>query len=319
MNAEPITNEGWTIHALNIHGTFFERRCQQVIARAKEWRIQSTNYPVEFPATGHGKASNLDIWAERYLAKYALQLLVECKKNNPEYVDWIFFPTSPHRPIKTTVRVLESKFVTLRTQGINPYIPFPRLQELRTDLMIADEARETKGDYQSRNRNDRQLTKTSNAAITEAANQIALATQAILYQEEQTLKKYFQRNPVNQPISLPFVFLPVIVTTANLFTCNFQDVDVDLNTGEIAFENVVLQSHPCLLYDYPVPHALQRDPEDMGMQYSRESLEEQARMSIIVVQSAFFPTLLARLSSFSVREDGVMSFSLNSGEATETM
>ena len=319
MSTRPTMNEDWTTHVLNIHGTFFERRCQQVIARAKEWRIQSTNYPVEFPATGHGKASNLDIWAERYLAKYALQLLVECKKNNPEYVDWIFFPTSPHRPIKTTVWVLESRFVTFRTQGNNPYIPFPHLQELRTDLVIADEARETKGNYLSRIKKDQQLTRTSNTAITEAATQIALATQAILYQEEQTLKKYFQRNPVNHPVSLPPVFLPVIVTTANLFTCDFQDVDVDLATGEIPFEKVVLQSHSCLLYDYPVPHALQRDPEEMGMQYSRESLEEQARMSIIVVQSASFPTLLARLSSFAVREDGVMSFSLNSGEATETM
>ncbi len=319
MNTEPITNKEWTIHALNIHGTFFERRCQQVIAQAKGWRIQSTNYPVEFPSTGHGKASNLDIWAEGYLAQHALQLLVECKKNNPEYVDWIFFPKSLHRPIKTTVRVLESRFVTFRTQGINPYIPFPRLQELLTDLVIADEARETRGDYQSRSRNDRQLTKTSNAAITDAATQIALATQAILYQEEQTLKKHFQRSPVNQPVRPPLVFLPVIVTTANLFTCDFQDVNVDLNTGEIAFENVELQSRPCLLYDYPVPHALQRDPEEMGTQYSREYLEEQARMSIIVVQSAFFPTLLARLSSFTLREDGVMSFSLKSGEATETM
>ena len=124
---------------------------------------------------------------------------------------------------------------------------------------------------------------------------------------------------MNQPVRPPPVFIPVIVTTANLFTCDFQDVDVDLNTGEIAFENVVLQSHPCLLYDYPVPHALQRDPEEMGTLYSRENLEEQARMSIIVVQSAFFPTLLARLSSFTVREDDVMSFSLKSGEATETM
>jgi hypothetical protein len=57
----------------------------------------------------------------------------------------------------------------------------------------------------------------------------------------------------------------------------------------------------------------------MGTQYSREYLEEQTRMSIIVVQSAFFPTLLARLSSFTVREDGAMSLSLKSGEATETM
>ncbi len=320
MNIEPTTNEEWTIHALNIHGTFFERRCQQVIAQAKGWRIQSTNYPVEFPATGHGKASNLDIWAEGHIAQHALQLLVECKKNNPEFVDWIFFPTSPHRPIKTTVRVLESRFVP-PTSPLDPYHydAFPLLRELLTDLVIADEARETREDYQSRNRNDRQLTKTSNTAITDAATQIALATQAILYQEEQTLKKYFQRSPVNQPIRPPPVFLPVIVTTANLFTCDFQDVDVDLNTGEIAFENVVLQSHPCLLYGYPVPHALQRDPEEMGTQYSRENLEEQARMSIIVVQSAFFPTLLARLSSFTVREDGVMSFSLKSGEATETM
>jgi hypothetical protein len=53
---------------------------------------------------------------------------------------------------------------------------------LEHHLTIADEARETKGDY-LRIRNQQDRTKTSNTAITDAATQIAIATQALLEQE----------------------------------------------------------------------------------------------------------------------------------------
>jgi len=42
------SNSDWTIHSLNIQGTFFERWCQNT-AKKSNWNVVSTNYPVEFP------------------------------------------------------------------------------------------------------------------------------------------------------------------------------------------------------------------------------------------------------------------------------
>src|SRR5207248_3223964 len=106
-------------------------------------------------------------------------LIIECKKNNPDFVKWIFFPKTSQGPqavispqIENSPRPDEAVGWTVRSS-------------LRTGLFVtelaADEARETRADYRSYQRNDK--TKTSNAAITDAAYQVALATQAIYYEE----------------------------------------------------------------------------------------------------------------------------------------
>src|SRR5215216_6045661 len=87
----PQTDEEWTIHSLNIHGTFFERWCQRAISESPSWRPAKTNVPVSFPLEG-GKESELDIQAEFNSSGLRVALLIECKKNNPDFVDWIFFP-----------------------------------------------------------------------------------------------------------------------------------------------------------------------------------------------------------------------------------
>lgn len=50
MVSDPINQEDWTVHALNIHGVFFERRCVEIVSGLAEWQVVSTNYPVEYPA-----------------------------------------------------------------------------------------------------------------------------------------------------------------------------------------------------------------------------------------------------------------------------
>src|SRR2546426_712907 len=80
----------------------------------------------------------------------------------------------------------------------------------------------------------RDFTKTSNAAITEAANQIALATQALLHQDKRNQDALATGRVYPMP-AWHHVFLPLVVTTANLWTCLFPAEKVDLVTGEIPF------------------------------------------------------------------------------------
>lgn len=84
----PQSDRDWTVHSLNIHGTFFERWCQHIVRASPPWSLTTTNFPVE--VQGHHSA--LDIRADHDSSMAKLILLIECKKNNPEFVDWIFFP-----------------------------------------------------------------------------------------------------------------------------------------------------------------------------------------------------------------------------------
>lgn len=77
MKHEPQTEDEWIVHALNIQGVLFERKCQQVVSQARGIELKSSNYPVEFPPQG-GKESSLDMWAELKHDRKLLNLLIEC-------------------------------------------------------------------------------------------------------------------------------------------------------------------------------------------------------------------------------------------------
>jgi len=103
MPTDPQTQREWVVRSINIHGIFFERWCQHMVEEAAGWSLDAVNYPVEFPPPNgpwRGKESAVDIRASRDIGDHRLCLLVECKKNNPEYVDWIFFQKPGKRSSK---------------------------------------------------------------------------------------------------------------------------------------------------------------------------------------------------------------------------
>jgi hypothetical protein len=171
---------------------------------------------------------------------------------------------------------------------------------MKHDLIVADEARETKGNYLLiKQRQDR--TKTSNTAITEAATQVAIASQSLIQQESQVIQQisaYNMKNSIKEtPPYYNLLCFPVIVTTANLYIYEFQEADIDLATGEIPFDKPKLTQRPYLFFNYPVPVPLQLPPVVTSIRHEDywEAFKKVSRMPIFVVQSASFPTFLERL------------------------
>ena len=171
------------------------------------------------------------------------------------------------------------------------------LAEKSLQVPFADEARETRGTYlQNRDGNK---TKTSNAAIQDAAYQIALATAAIWHEEAVVSNELAS---LTSPPIIPWrrqLLLPAIVTTAKLFICDFAPCDVDVSTGEIPFGKTTLTEKPYLIYEYAIPRHLQSRPSDLlePMNTGREDWFTNLR--IVVVQSKNFAQLLADLSSLA--------------------
>lgn len=304
MTDRPQTDHEWTVHSLNIHGIFFERWCRRIIRESGNWGLVSTNYPVAYKPLDSQwpwKESELDLRAihggyqGRSQSRRHLTLLIECKKSNPELIEWIFFGSEPRRL---------DYFPCIETQSaesqMNDCEIRVNLLQASLDLPIAYDARETRGSYQEyqnqRNKNKsnlREMTKTSNDAISKGTHQIALATQAIVA-EEVNLGQHFGRfNPEASMLLDKHVFLPIVVTTAKLFVCEFDDRDVDGSSGEIPFDKARLVPTPYIVYRMPLPPHLQRRPEPSvkeAIVYG--SHEVHARMDILIVHSAEFEKFL---------------------------
>jgi hypothetical protein len=294
IEIRPNSEDEWTIHAINIHGVFFERWCQKVIHESKEWVLKATNYPVEYPPPNgpiRGRESTLDIEATRDRDGVLLTLLIECKKNNPEFVNWVFFPK--YRSTASNPFVAREISKVLREPPAQGWAVAGGLNTHTVSLPVADEARETRGTYLESRRGN--LTKTSNAAISDAAHQVALATQAVAF--ESGYHSQVLGDQASQA-DLPWkrqLFLPMIVTTARLFTCDFDAGDVNSATGEISLAKAKLIEHGHLVYEYALPRQLQVQPADLAATLVNSSLVSFMRMHILVVHSGRFAEVLQSL------------------------
>lgn len=296
VNANPTSDTEWTVHSLNIQGTFFERWCQEKIKESR-WDIISTNYPVEFPPHNGpfvGEQSALDIYAQLKKTTILLTLLIECKKNNPEFIDWVFFPHSNKKRHKHFNGSLIQK---APTQDANKNWDTTGMisQMISLEWIPTSEAWETRGKYADYKRGDK--TRTSNTSITDAAHQVSLATRAI-FQKELNNTEVLSSKQVNmQPSPVHQIFIPTIVTTAKLLLCNFDVKDIDEKTGEIPFSKATFEEQPYLLYEYPLPVPFHSTPSDELGVLKTGDKDFGTRMDILVVNSSHLSEFLSKLDN----------------------
>lgn len=295
MTPNSQSHDDWTIHSINIHGVFFERWCQKVISDTNGWSVKSTNYPVEFPPPNgpiRGKESSLDIRVEKDFPDFRATFLIECKKNNPEFVNWIFFPKQL-TTTKDSFVISEIKNKP-RTSPKTGWEVDSSMLPLENGFTLADEARKTRGDYSQKD--DRSKTKTSNAAIQNAAYQIALAKQAIVF-EDLGLSRKLGTAPT--PPQMPWKkqwYFPLIVTSAHLFVCEFDAKDVNPLTGEIPYGKPTIEEVSQIVYEYSIPRHLQGSPKDIVAASNANLLDMFTKMHILVEHSGQFQKFLQDFS-----------------------
>lgn len=289
-SSEPKSDHECMLHALNIHGTFFESWCAHTLSRSKHWKLVDTKYPVEFPpTTGSRKTgqSELDVRGELKIYDTVVEPLIECKKNNPELSNWIFFKKREQSIPYFRYLYNERDQPTDRPQHHLTVKGLDRVQ-----LPISDDAREVRGDYQGYKKGDK--TKTANNSIWDASYQVTLAMQAIILEET--------RNFLNRPLgNMKKLFLPIILTTANLMLATYDRQNVNPLNGEIPWDKVELESRDYLIYEYSIPTHLQYNPYVLSQiggiihpsfNDSIRQSEQTVRSPIIIVQSGKFQEFL---------------------------
>lgn len=295
MTHLPSTQDEWTIHALNIHGVFFERRCVDAIVDTPNWKVLSTNYPVEYPPPNgpwRGKESSLDIWARRDDdPNVIIDIFIECKKANPEFVNWVFFPKLELQ--QPTPFVFAKATNTPNPAGVGAWTSQVAMQRGTTTLSISNDAREVRGDYVKNQSGNK--TKTSNAAIQEAAYQVALANRAIVHEETELLGKARSSSDHPAPPWHAKAYVPIIVTTANLFRVDFASSSTNLGSGEIGLNEATLVPIQSILYEYALPKHLQFSPAQPLEVLKSGNSDTFSRMHILVVHSEALSGLLLDL------------------------
>ncbi len=119
-----------------------------------------------------------------------------------------------------------------------------------------------------------------------------------MFEEEAFSRAYHSTAPKGPPPYEAQTFVPVVVTTANLFLCGFRPEDVNPNTGEIAIDKASIKPVSYIWFDYPLPRRLQAGPISQEMSIRDGAQEALTRMPILVVHSSSLREILKLLSDF---------------------
>lgn len=223
---------------LNAHGHVFQRRVWRAVREMREGQ-QANWVPVvyEFPVeTRDGRTTSIDLILRR--KGDAIFLIVECKRANPALSNWCFARgLKDHRE-----RVGYEQFGgTDNTFEIVP-LTSPRIFGVALECR-ADE----KGDPAGEGR----------GAIESAVTQVLRATHALIdtYLPSRLLQLW---SAESGGVKDSVVLLPVVVTTATLWTSEVELETADLVSGELESGSVAVVPKPWLFYRYHMTPALRQ-------------------------------------------------------------
>jgi hypothetical protein len=156
---------------------------------------------------------------------------------------------------------------------------------------VSDEARETRANYLEWKHSGNK-TKTSNAAIQDAAYQVSLAKQAVVYEDDDIWRRMGNSSSAAQLPCHKKLYCPAIVTTARLFVCEFDPREVDPTCGEIVPVKASIAECDEVVFEYTLPRHLQFKPSDVAGSCKEGVVDLFTRLHILVVQSRRFPAFL---------------------------
>lgn len=269
------------VKALEEHGFLFQKRClDEVRSLGGRYRVESEEYPVSI-----GPEHTVIDFVLRMLDTGRTYVVFECKRAHPDYVFWVFPASSltlaPRQQfLMTTVRHLvhAPRKAVVQTHechifgGDPPYFVDMGLEVSR--------AKPTKG----------KSGRTEN--IYAACTQVLTGVGGLAYEQ----KKRMDPNAAQT-----YFYIPVAITSAELFVTTYSAIDVDLKTGNIPLEKAHTQAVDWVVYDFPVPEPLQVTPREDSMSTLVGPHDSYRRLfklkSIAVVRSTSIVQFLQQLKS----------------------
>jgi hypothetical protein len=261
--AKVINRQGYPFH----YGTL-KAAHEAADKRTSRWLFQVSEFPIEVRA----RQSRID---------YVLQandrhiyLVVECKRANPKLKRWCFAPV-PYvkRNAGSEYILAESIIVPDMSASLHKdwFVPGGQAFHIALEMKI----REGQGDEEGSG---------GKGAIEDAATQVSLGLNGLI--------EFFRLNPPPLHNNTRMIFIPVIVTTAQLVAASVDMGTCDIETGELDSDQVTLTEKEWLFYQYPVspgirhsaPQAMTTTPPLSRFVDLGTALEGSYLRSIAVVQ-----------------------------------
>jgi hypothetical protein len=248
--------------ALNRHGFGFQYRIQreaQILfgQRKSIWREPLSEFPVEV----RGFGTRVDLLLKH--ARLPIYMIAECKRANPALSNWCFIKA----PYTTSrVRLADQVFIEfikldetdVMWSGTEPteYYSPESIYHLALEVKTGE-----KGDPRGPGR----------GVIEDAATQVCRGLNGII-DFFKSHPQFFQDKSVVGEKSV-IGFLPVIFTTARLWTSNVDLGLTDLESGKVDLSGVALEEKSWLFYHYP---------QSPGLKHSVAPLNQVTRLKDIL-------------------------------------
>jgi len=268
-------------NTLDSHGFSFHyavvRYCEELFsARKSHWRFEVAEFPVEL----RDAATRIDfiLHGKSQISGIAAYLVCECKRPNPAISQWAF-ARAPY-----TRRNRRQRFTVFEGIWIEPttgrLISAPsKLRDLIEPYDLGIELRgDVKGEPQGAGR----------GAIEDAATQVLRGVSGLI--------DFFKDNP--RVLSEQALVVPIVFTTARLFSSAVDLGTADLNTGKLP-DGVSTEEAPWLWFQYNLSSSLRHSaPKEVpsgGLMSLGSVLEYQHARSIAVVSPSGIEAFLQQM------------------------
>lgn len=274
-----------------------------VLFRGDPNKLDSSKFPeavAESQNQMQREETSLDIYAGKEIKilteSATIRLCVEVKKNDPSYVDWVFFQhekqAGPIRVIINCIRSIgrvdlfrvppatrHSNDIFVQTKQFTNWDP---IEGEIADFALALHNKEVKKEY----------FKSDKTKVDDATRQIIKGTYGTIIDHivHQVVTGQGYSND-------PDVFIPIIVTNANLFLCEFDPKDIDSHSGHIT-KDPNYKPIDSIIYEYPIPQGVQF-PEPLAGNLDSLSRRQVLKWHVLITNPFGFVKLLEKMDSHS--------------------
>jgi len=239
------------IDGLNSQGYLFQQRCLHEVKNIDsflEWKVNVEEYPVAI----YEKETEIDFVLHNQ--SYRTYVIVECKRAHPDYLMWVFQDVKKNstRFQATRLVIREIREGRLVYKNNQPSRVKPQSEAINISLEN-DSIRIASYGLEIFNKETRGKKRARPDTINDACYQVFKGLGGFVFEQCKQLKKL--------PDLVDCVYIPLIITTADLYTVEYNISNVDLNTGSISVDDINkndgIKKVPWVILNYGVKESIQ--------------------------------------------------------------
>lgn len=213
--------------------------------------VRSVNESMDKTST---KETSIDVVSGKTVDNYCFNLCIESKKLDPRFSDWVFFQQLKHQK---GLRYFRRSYFA---NGEPVLFSTPKLGQQEETFLTVNKGL-TEFDYpicdfalSLKNKEiERDYYKSDKTKVDESARQIMEGTYGFIV--DRILQHVLKNEPVLGNGNSDY-FIPIVVTNANLFTCEYDKDSINPTSGHIEKEPTYVPVDE-VIYECPVPKTIQ--------------------------------------------------------------